>query len=250
MSILTNSILETFTLSSKEKWLLVIVGAAPYVHGNTRLQKYALLVGKQILSEQDFFNDWRSDNYGGFSPGVAACMSKLVKENFIEAQEFTYDKDKKSNRYSLSSKGKNIVDDFLKTHSTIFDRITEMIGYYHPKKLMELLDNVYVLYPNLTEKSKIKAQVNKSIMESDSYLSTEYEIPADGQETFVPASPPAAEHVYNDDYFRQKLAKSIGLENAPKLDVKAFERLTGIISSKIKTKDFDSVELVKAVRGC
>jgi len=53
-----------------------------------------------------------------------------------------------------------------------------------------------------------------------------------------------------DDYFRQKLAKSIGLNTVPKLDPKAFERLTGIISSKIKTKDFDSVELVKAVRGC
>ncbi len=242
--------MEISKLSPKEKWLLAVIGSVPYVHGNTRIQKYALLVSKQILQEQDFFNDWRSDNYGGFSPSVAICVNKLANEDFIKIQEFAYDEDKKVNRYSLSLKGKNVVDELLQSHSQVFDKIKEIIGYYQPKKLMELLENVYVLYPHLTNKSKIKAEVNKSIMENESYLSTEYEIAIDNRESFVPLSPAASEHIYSDDYFRQKLAKSIGLTDIPKLDPKAFERLTGIISSKIKTKEFDSIELVNTVRGC
>lgn len=238
-------------LSNKEKWLLAIIEAVPYVHGDTRLQKYTLLVGKQILEDQEFFNDWRPDNFGGYSPSVTICVEQLRKKGFIDSQEFTYDKDKKVNRYTLSQKGKSAIHEFLKTQSEIFTRVKEIIGFYHSKRLIDLLNNVYVLYPGLTDKSKIKAEVNKSITNNNSYLSPEYEIAIDDREFYTPTiSPSTSEHVYSDDYFRQKLAKSIGLDTVPKLDPKAFERLTGIISSKIKTKDFDSVELVKAVRGC
>lgn len=230
---------------------MAIIDAVPYVHGDTRLQKYTLLVGKQILEGQDFFNDWRPDNFGGYSPSLTVCVGQLQKKGFIDSQEFTYDKNKKVNRYTLSQKGKNVTHKFLKTQSETFNKVKEIIGYYHSKRLMELLNNVYVLYPDLTDKSKIKAEVNKSITNNNSYLSPEYEIAIDDREFFTPSiSTSATEHVYSDEYFRQKLAKSIGLDVVPKLDPKAFERLTGIISSKIKTEDFDSVELVKAVRGC
>ena len=49
--------------------------------------------------------------------------------------------------------------------------------------------------------------------------------------------------------FKLKLAKSIGLESIPKHDPDSFDRLTGIIEKKIKIDDFDSVELIREVRG-
>ncbi|MGH2611953.1 MAG: hypothetical protein ACRDFB_02760 [Rhabdochlamydiaceae bacterium] len=214
------------------------------------MQKYALLVGKQILEGQEFFNDWKADNYGGYSTSVAICVSKLAKEDYIESREFTYDHDKKVNRYTITEKGSKAIHDFLKTYSEIFERIKQILAYYHPKKLLELLDNVYALYPDLTVKSKIKADVNRSIVANNSYLSPEFEIVTDNVVYAHTSSPPANEHVFGDDYFREKLAKSLGLKHVPKLDPKSFDRLTGIISSKIKTEDFDSVELVKTVRGC
>lgn len=228
---------------------MTIVYAVPHVHGDTRLQKYSLLVSKQILTGQEFFSDWKASNFGGFSPGVTVCMSKLVKDGYVEAQEFTY-QDKRVNQYTLSKKGKVIIEEFLQTQSEVFERIKHIVAYYHPKKLIELLNNVYVLYPDLTVNSKIKSEVNKSIVQNNSSLSTEFEIAIDEERYVRVSSPPAGEHVFGDEYFREKLAKSIGLKYVPKLDSKAFERLSGIISSKIETDDFDSVELVKTIRGC
>jgi hypothetical protein len=151
----------------------------------------------------------------------------------------------------LSDKGKAGITDFIKEKTEIFQRIKEIIGYYHPQKLSKLLENTYVLYPNLTIKSKIKAEVGKANTENNSYLSPEYEIAFDNNEPLeINSTVSSSEYVYNDEYFREKLAKSIGLDKIPRLDPKSFDRLSGIISSKIETDDFDSVELVKAVRGC
>jgi hypothetical protein len=237
-------------LSTKEKWLMAIICAAPHVHGDTRLQKYSLLVSKQILKGPEFFNDWKASNFGGYSSGVTICVNKLVKDGYLDVREFTYEQDKKVRQYTVSQKGKSIVEDFLKTQLEIFEKIKHIVTYYHPKKLMDLLNNVYALYPDLTVNSKIKSEVNKSIVQNNTNLSPEFEIAIEEERYVQVPSPSSGEHVFGDEYFREKLAKSIGLKYVPKLDSKAFERLSGIISSKIKTDDFDSVDLVKTVRGC
>lgn len=51
-----------------------------------------------------------------------------------------------------------------------------------------------------------------------------------------------------DKAFKKKLAKLAGFDKMPEYDDGAFQRLTGIIQSRIKTKDFDSVELVREAR--
>jgi uncharacterized protein YwgA len=229
---------------------MAIMHAVPHVHGDTRLQKYSLLVSKQILVNNEFFNDWKASNFGGYSPGVTICVNKLVRDGYVEAREFTYAQDKKVKQYSLSQKGISSIEDFLKTQSDVFERIKHIVTYYHPKKLIDLLNNVYALYPDLTVNSKIKSEVNKSIVQNHTNLSPEFEIAIEEEHYVRMSSPPMSEHVFGDEYFREKLAKSIGLKYVPKLDSKAFDRLSGIISSKIKTEDFDSVELVKTVRGC
>ncbi len=52
-----------------------------------------------------------------------------------------------------------------------------------------------------------------------------------------------------DHEFKLHLAKSVGFDTIPDYDSKAFERLTGVIASKINTEDFDAVELVRETRG-
>jgi hypothetical protein len=51
-----------------------------------------------------------------------------------------------------------------------------------------------------------------------------------------------------DKVFKKKLAKLLGFDRIPEYDEDAFSRLTGIIQSRIKTKDFDSVGLVREAR--
>ena len=50
--------------------------------------------------------------------------------------------------------------------------------------------------------------------------------------------------------FREKLAKSIGLDRVPDLDPQAFDRIQGILSEHIGTDHFDAVEAVRKVRDC
>lgn len=223
----------------------------PYIQGKTRIQKYGLLAAKQILNEKDFFDDWRPDNFGGFSPKLALCIDKLVQNGFVNSSDIMTTYGKKMPCYELSDKGKKNLSDFMKGNLKTIERIREIIGYYHQQKLSKLLENIYVLYPDLTIESKIKAEVSKANTKNNSYLSPEYEIAIDNNESIeIDSTVPANEHVFNDEYFREKLAKSIGLDKIPKLDPKSFDRLSGIISKKIETEEFDSIELVKAVRGC
>lgn len=58
-----------------------------------------------------------------------------------------------------------------------------------------------------------------------------------------------SEHMFNDDDVREKLTKEIGLNNIPKIDVTAFDRLVGMLGKKIKLEKIDAVETVRAIRG-
>ena len=67
----------------------------------------------------------------------------------------------------------------------------------------------------------------------------------------APASTTASQqHVFGDEDFREKLARSAGLEGIPDLDPRSFDRIKGVLSGQISTEGFDSEEMVKEVRGC
>ncbi len=152
------------------------------------------------------------------------------------------------NRYTLTEKGKDLIKDFVKSHSSELEKIKGITSSYFQKPLTVLLNDVYLKYPKLTSKSKIKAEVNKTRTESSSYLNSEYEIPFGDKQEEIPVYAVASQqHVFGDESFRRKLAKSIGLDKAPDLDPKSFDRIKGILSEEIDAEEFDSEELV---RGC
>ena len=238
-------------LTAKDKWLLALIGSTPHVEGRTRLQKYGILVFKEVFNNEEFFDDWEANDFGGFSPKLANSLRKLEKRDCVQAFEVIKEYGEPVNRYELSEKGRAISDGWIKRHPTKFEEIKKITSYYFQKPLKILLDDVYQKYPEFTIKSKIKAEVNKTQINNQTYLSPQYEIPF-GEQVEQPVTPTVSsrEHVFNDDEFRKKLAESIGLKEVPSLDPKSFERIKGILDKKIETEDFDSVELVKEVRGC
>jgi len=66
-------------LSTKDKWLLAIIDSTPYVDGRTRLHKYGILVSKEVLNNTEFFDDWKPNDFGGFSPSLAKSLKKIRK---------------------------------------------------------------------------------------------------------------------------------------------------------------------------
>ena len=238
-------------LTIKDKWLLALIGSTPYVEGRTRLQKYGILVFKEIFNSDEFFDDWKPGDFGGYSLMLAKSLTKLERRDFVKFSEVIKGYGEPVNRYELTDRGRNVKEGWIRRHPSIFEKIKSITSYYSKKPLKILLDDVYQRYPDLTINSKIKAEVNKTRIDNQSYLSKQYEIPYEEEvEQPVTSTVSSSEHVFNDDEFREKLAKSIGLKEVPHLDPKSFDRIKGILSKKIETKDFDSVELVKDVRGC
>jgi len=242
-------------ITNNAKWLLVIINSNPFIQGNTRLQKYGLLVyGKEVLTKSEFFDDWRAGDFGGFSKQLMLTTDYLIREGYAASNPTVLSETITVNRYKLTDKGLSEIKEIEANQKDKVEKIKGLLGPYFKKSLDTVLDEIYTLFPQFTDKSRIKAKVSQTHTKNHSYLSPEFEIPIDNvaaEEILsdaVTAQP--NDFVFNDEYFREKLAKSIGLAKAPKLDPKSFERLSGIISSKIKTKEFDSVDLVKSVRGC
>lgn len=232
-------------LIEQDKWLLAIINSNPYIDGRTRLQKYGLLSFKEVLNTKIFFSDWVASNYGGYSQQLADSLTKLIKHNYVSCTVISTEYNN-VDRYTLTGEGTHMVDAFILHNLLDFEKIKKLTTHYFLKRLNVLLADVYDKYPSLTVNSKIKADVNRARDSghlSDNLLSDE--------QSQIPISTiPIQQHVFGDEYFRSKLAKSIGLDRIPDVDPKAFDRIQGIVYEETQTEDFDADELIREVRGC
>lgn len=240
-------------LTNIQKWLLFVIDSVPYVQGKTRLQKYALFAAREILKENEFYNDWEPLKFGGYSKNLDSDFEILCKDRYVNSNQIGTYKGKPVFRYRVSDSGKKEIIQFEKNNAEKILEIHSLIHYYFSKPLNEVLVDSYEKYPDLIGKSTIIPEVNRTKIQLDSFLSSKYEIPIDqldfSNENFLPKEIPINEHIFNDEEIREKLAKKIGLDKPPKLDPDSFERLAGIFESEIKSEKVDSVEVVRTVRG-
>ena len=242
-----NDMWSFYSLKIEDRWLLAIIDLFPYVEGRTRLQKFGIFSFYEVLDNKEFFDDWRADNYGGFSPRLATSLERLEEHDYVQSSEIITEYGHPVNRYAVTEKGRDSIRDFVETHSSKLAQIKSIISHYAQQPLMVLLRDVYEQYPELTTNSKIKAAVNSS--ETAMYQNPEYEISQGGESNISTPLMASRHHILGDEDFREYLARSIGLKKVPDLDLQSFERIRGILSEKIDTEYFDSEELVKEVRG-
>jgi len=241
------------TLSLKSKWLLVIIGSTKYVEGATRLQKYGLLVSNKVPEIGEFFNDWESEKFGVFSKTLAKSLETLQKNECVETDYVVNLYGKKVARYRISNKGRDVIQDLIQNEETKIRKICEITQYYFKKSLKEVLADVYILYPEFTNKSTIIPEVGRTKVEQNSFLSPEFEIPFNSSKKLESdisnlVTTTVDEHVFNDEDMREEIAKSIGLKEIPKLDPNSFKKLSGILEERIKDRKINSVDLVRSVR--
>jgi len=246
-----NDMANSMILSDRSSWLLVIIDSVQYVNGNTRLQKYVLLASKIPLKEESAYVDWESSHFGAFSPQLVADMDYLTSNNFIESHTVQSPFREEYNRYSLSAKGKEALSEFKSKHADLTEKIKTITGYYFSKPLNELLADAYALFPEYTSKSKIKPLVRKTLLERDSDLSTQFELPYTDKKVDLSSITSTAEinpFMYNDEDFRQKLAEQAGLSKIPPLDASAYDELSEIFADKKFLVNVDPEKLMKEVR--
>ncbi len=220
---------------------------APYVEGRIRLQKIGLLACREILADKNFFDDWRPDRFGGFSPGLASSLEKLQKHGYVRSYEAVMESGHRVNRYSSTRHGKERIKDFVQDRLLESKKIKTIVSVYFYCPLEKLLSDVCRRYPELTVNSKIKTDVNKA-SEGLGYPDFESDI-SDKPERIIPSHISAQQHVLGDGEFRKELAMSIGLKRAPDLDPESFERIQGIFADYIDAEHFDSEEMIREARG-
>lgn len=237
------------------KWLLILIGATRYVEGSTRLQKYGLLTYKKIGKKEEFFNDWQPDKFGVFSKSLAKTTTMLVNETYITKDSVINSYGKQTFRYRITEKGRNEIQDLVKEKTETVKEVCGIAQYYFEKPLKEVLADTYTLFPEYTTSSTIKYEVNKNKAEQEAlFEEPEFEIPFESSQKLESditnlITKSTTDHVFNDEDLRMKLAKQIGLKDIPKLDVNAFDRLSGMLQDKIKSEKIDPVEVVRTIRG-
>ncbi len=243
---MTNSL----DLSDKSLWLLSIIDSTQYVDGNTRLQKYGLLTNKIILANESVYDDWESSHFGAFSPQLFADTEFLVNNHFVDSYPVSNYYDDKHNRYLITEKGKDMLSGFKEEHSESFEKIKTMTLYYFTKPLNELLADAYALFPEYTDKSKIKALVRKTLLERDSDPSSQFELPFTDKKidlTSITSTAKVNPFMFNDEDFRKKLAEKSGLSKIPPLDIGAYDELSEIFADKKFLQGVDVEEIMEEI---
>lgn len=164
-------------MNSRSQWALALIDAAGYVEGVTRLQKYAFLVAKRVkgVTKLGFYDDWQPSNYGPFSKELANDITQLVNDclvkDEIKPNRFGY----KVSMLALTERAAGRVNDIKNTCPQYYDEIRKLVSIYQNKKLIDVLHDVYYLYPQYAIQSKIRPRVGREVYESDSYLNPEYD---------------------------------------------------------------------------
>jgi uncharacterized protein YwgA len=161
--------------SDRSNWALVIIGSADYVEGATRLQKYAFLGSKRIkgIIDKGFYSDWIASKYGPFSPNLAADMEGLVQSKLVIPYKMKNEYGYFVNRFALSDSGREKYRSILVGYEPFASKLKEIVTTYHGKELMDVLHDVYTLYPEFAYDSVIRPRIAKKAYESDSYLNPE-----------------------------------------------------------------------------
>ena len=157
---------------------VMLIGMHDYVEGATRLQKYAFLSAMQIknIGSERFYNDWKASHFGPFSAMLARDVDHSIKDGIIAKYPVTNAYGFKVDRFAVTEKGKDVLVTLRNEHRSLYDKIFKMTKEYQKISLSRLLQDVYYQYPNYASASTIKAKIGRKIYESDSYLSTEYEL--------------------------------------------------------------------------
>lgn len=170
-------------MSNEDKsiWALSVIDTAQYIEGITRLHKYAFLISKRIkgIIEKGFYNDWEPSNYGPFSKDLADDICKLINNGLIDNKTTPNKYGYNVGMLTVTREGKTKVKEFENKNSRFIEKMKKLIDMYQPKRLMDLLHDVYYLYPQYAIQSKVRARVGRQIYESDSYLNPEYDNPSE-----------------------------------------------------------------------
>ncbi|MGH9992895.1 MAG: hypothetical protein ACREAZ_09675 [Nitrososphaera sp.] len=257
-------------LTDHARLLLALVSlSGGQVNGLTRMQKLALLISKAL--EKDYkdipvFDDWTPNKFGGVSTQVYLAKDELVEKGLLTEKEVRLEKEKTMKVYDLTEQGRHMMKVVPPKLQRIWEVLTSKMQNYGKASTYDLLVLSYDQYPKLAVNSTIIPEVNKQRVKKLSGLSPLFEENIGAMPSSKAGKRRERTRMLAEDekFFRRreyemqklpdiaarkKMAKLVGLYELPKLDPHAIYRLRGIVAKRTPEEEFDSVELVRAVRG-
>lgn len=123
------------------------------IRGRTRLQKMLFLL-QQKYKKCNFQYDFYPHDYGPYSSTLQSDIDDLVIDDYLNEIEFPLASGKVGYNYSITAKGKSLVQIALKHQKTkalqldkIYASCEEIKQYVNDTNLDELLNNIYTKYP-------------------------------------------------------------------------------------------------------
>lgn len=142
------------TVENAKKLAILILGfAGGYLETDTRLQKIALILEKEV------FKDWvkfEASYLGPYSKELAKALEKLEKERKI----IHIIDEVGLSKYYLTDEGKKMFDELLNSlNPDDLTKAREIVEMHKSDPLSYLIAYVYAKYPKYTTKSKIMDKV-------------------------------------------------------------------------------------------
>ena len=236
-------------ITTKDKWLLTLIGSNPHIRDRAELQEIIILTQKGILKNCEFFDDWELDKYGMHSSQLANSLEKLENDKYVIALD-TFGSDKNSIRnYKLTDKGTTLKNKWIEDKKDQFAEIEHVGSLYFPRSGTGSISGTHLKIIDGMIGANIDAMIERYAINDMPFRNSENN-PNEKESNSTKPSNSTKEHVFGDEEFRLKLAKSIGYDKIPALDPTAFDRLKGLFADEIESEYFDAVELVKESRGC
>lgn len=231
-------------MNKQEELVLQILSSVKEIKGKTKFMKMLHLVCKFIekKKKETPFN-FENNQYGVFTPQLDPVLEKLSSQNDIKISSPFLSK---RQDFSLINK-ERLAYAYPEFHLEIKNLVQSLNEY----SADEIVAISYYFFPDTTTNSKIKPEINRTIIELFSPLSSEFE---ESIEEKIAPEPIASESrplypQFNDMDMRMHMMKSLGLKKLPEINPNAIDESTGIIAKNTSFfKKYDLEKLLEDAR--
>ena len=151
---------------------LIILAIGDKGNKSTKIQKTVLVLSKLLNIQTDI----EAYHFGGYSETVAERLNSRSKAHFFV---------KNDNEYKLTEQGKELYYKLLEElKAKNMEDVVKVLDALHKMSDENLIALTYFLYPETTEKSTIKENVNK-IIESLKEKGKDFKVKREGNEVTI-----------------------------------------------------------------
>jgi uncharacterized protein YwgA len=152
---------------------LIILAIGDKGNKSARIQKTVIILSKLLNIQTDI----EAHHFGGYSETVAERLNSRSRTQFFV---------KNGDEYKLTEQGKELyykLLDLLKTKK--MEDIVKILDALHKMSIKNLTALTYFLYPETTEKSTIKEDVNKVIESLKEKGKKDFKVKREGNEVTI-----------------------------------------------------------------